>query len=451
MSDLLDQANRVLQDRRAAEHLEVYVSRALETEITAYQGSVEKLTSATSSGFGVRVLRDGPGGARVGTAWAGTLDDYSVREALREARDNVRFASPDEFVGFASPDGVESVNLSLRDEAVQAKRLEEKISLAIELERKARVGDTRIRQVNSATYADYDIESAVVSSLGIRASHTRSGAHLSVQVIASDGTDDQTGWGLSARRSPNDLDSSEAADDAITRATRMLGALKPSSMRCSVVFGARSASTLLSVIAGALSGDAVVRGRSFFVDRVGEKVASPLLTLLDDPTDQHHFSASSFDAEGLACRRNVLIDKGELKGFVYDSNAARRASTLSTGSALRAGVGGSPFAGCRAVQLSPGEQSLEAILRDVNEGVYVESLMGVHSGVNSVSGDFSVGVTGFMIRGGQLAEPIREVTVASTLQRMLLDLSHVGSEVEWLPGVATGHVLAISSLAVSGS
>jgi PmbA protein len=103
------------------------------------------------------------------------------------------------------------------------------------------------------------------------------------------------------------------------------------------------------------------------------------------------------------------------------------------------------------VQLRPGEQSLEAILRDVKEGLYVESLMGVHSGVNSVSGDFSVGVTGFMIRGGQLAEPIREVTVASTLQRMLLDLSHVGSEVEWLPGVATGHVLAISSLAVSGS
>jgi PmbA protein len=173
--------------------------------------------------------------------------------------------------------------------------------------------------------------------------------------------------------------------------------------------------------------------------------------LLDDPTDPRHFAASSHDGEGLACRRNVLINQGRLQAFVFDTYSARRAGTSSTGSALRGGIAGSPSAGCRALQLAPGEEGQAAILRNVGFGVFVQSLMGVHSGVNPISGDFSVGVTGHMIRDGQLAEPVRELTVASTLQRMLLDLSHVGNDVEWLPGSAAGQTLAIEGIAVSGS
>jgi PmbA protein len=158
-----------------------------------------------------------------------------------------------------------------------------------------------------------------------------------------------------------------------------------------------------------------------------------------------------YDAEGLACRRNVLIERGELKGFVYDTVSARRAGTVSTGSAVRGGIAGSPSAGCRALQLAPGEVDQAEILRRVGNGVFVESLIGVHSGVNPVSGDFSVGVTGLMIRDGQLAEPVREITVASTLQRMLLDVVHVGSDLEWLPGPAAGQSVAIDNIAISGT
>lgn len=451
MSELLALAEKILESAKGAEEIEIYLARGVDTDVQAYQGEIEELSSAMSSGIGIRVLRDGAAGAQVGTAWAGSLEESAIADALREARDNVRFATEDEFVAFARPDGVAPASLTLTDESLASTPLDEKIAMALELERIVRSGDPRIRQVDSANYSDYIAEAAIVSTTGVRATYARSGAYVSVEAIATDGSGDQTGWGLSAGRAPRELDIHEAANDAVTRATRMLGAVKPASMKCTAVFDPRSAATLLAIIGGSLSGEAVVRGRSFFANRIGEDVASSLFTLLDDPTDPRHFSASVFDGEGLACRRNVMIERGQLKSFVYDTVSARRAGTTSTGSAVRGGIAGSPSAGCRALALLPGAMDQAEIFSRVGDGIYVESLTGVHSGVNPVSGDFSVGVTGLMIRGGQLAEPIREITVASTLQRMLLDVVYVGNDVEWLPGSAAGQSLAIEGIAVSGS
>jgi PmbA protein len=451
VSELLGEAERILQSANGAEEIEIYLSRGVDTEVRAFQGEIEQLSTASSAGIGVRVLVDGEAGARVGTAWAGSLDPEAIDDALRAARDNVRFATEDEFVAFARPDGVAPATLQLTDPTVTSTPLDEKIAMAIELEHMVRSGDPRIRQVESSNYSDYVAEAAIASTLGVRATYARSGAYVSVEAIASDGTGDRTGWGLSAGRAPGELDVHKAANDALTRAIRMLGAVKPASMKCTAVFDPRSAAALFAIIGGSLSGEAVVRGRSFFANRMGEEVASPLFTLLDDPTDPRHFSASTFDGEGLACRRNVMIEKGQLKAFVYDTVSARRAGTSSTGSAVRGGIAGSPSAGCRALQLLPGAFNQAEIFARVGNGIFVESLTGVHSGVNPISGDFSVGITGLMIRDGQLCEPVREITVASTLQRMLLDVEYVGDDVEWLPGSAAGQSLAISGIAVSGS
>jgi PmbA protein len=217
-----------------------------------------------------------------------------------------------------------------------------------------------------------------------------------------------------------------------------------------VVFDPRVVSTLLSVMASALSGEAVVKGRSFFAGRIGESVANPAVTLVDDPTDSRAFSASAYDGEGLACRRNVLIADGMLRMFVFDTVSARRAKMQSTGSAVRGGFAGTPSAGCRALVLQPGTKGAEEILASVGDGIYVQSVTGIHSGVNTVSGDFSVGAEGLMIRAGALAEPIREVTVASTLQRMLQSIVEIGGDLRWLPGAAAGQTLAIADMQLSG-
>lgn len=451
MDDLLAIAQAVVDQASAGEEIEVYVARGHETQVRAFDGEVESFSSSDSSGVGIRVLIDGGGeGKRAGFAWAGSLDQSVIATVLDNARDNAIYATSDPYISLAHPDGVEATSLELWDPSFETFSIDAKVALAIDLERQVRDSDVRIRQVSSADYGDDQVEVALASTMGIAGYSHRTSAFLSVSAIAGKGTDSQTGTGFSVGRGPACLDPDHAARDAVLRSTRMLGASRTNSKRCVAVFDSRAVSTLLGVISSAFSGEAVVKGRSFFADRIGECVATSGVTLVDDPTDPRAFSAASRDGEGLACRRNVLVDDGVLQGFLYDTVSGNRAGTASTGSALRGGFATTPTAGCRALVLQPGTLSQDEILGLVGEGIYIQSMTGVHSGVNVVSGDFSVGVEGLMVRDGVLAEPVREITVASTLQRMLQEILYIGSDLEWLPGVAAGQTLAIADMQISG-
>ena len=446
--NLLDLADRVAAWARTGEDVEVYVARGDETEIRAYDGEVESLTSATSAGIGVRVVVD----HKLGFAWAGSLHESVLAETLDEARDNATFATPDDHVQLAAPDGVVAVPFDLWDEALSTIPTSQKVALALALEAQARGADPRIRQVSSADYGDTSVEVALVSTTGIRSSNRKTQGFISVGVIAGDGNASQTGGGFDTARGFDGLDPAKVTADAVGRAVRMLGATKGPSGRSVVVFDRRAASTLLSVISTALSGEAVAKGRSFFAGRIGEQVGDTGLTLVDDPTNPLAYGAASYDAEGLACRRNELIGAGLLKGFLYDTVAGSRAGVASTGSAVRGGFAGTPGPGCRALALTPGPEGFDedGVLAAVGGGLFVQSMTGVHSGVNPISGDFSVGAEGLMIRDGKLAEPVREITVASTLQRILHSLVAVGADVEWLPGIAAGQTLAVGDMQISG-
>jgi len=450
MSDLTQIAARIINEAKDGESVEAYVSRGVDTDVAAYGGDVESLTQASSSGVGVRILLPSDEGFQVGFSWAGSLDDDAVRLALRQARENATFSSVDPYAGLAEPDGFPITKLALASPSFSTMTIDDKIALTLELERATIAADPRIKSVDHASYGDFRSETAIATTSGIATSDERTGAYLSVSALAGDDTETQSGYGLSVGRDPYDLDTAVAVGDAVERSTRLLGGTKPLSGRVTMVLDPRVSASVLGQVAAALSGDAVARGRSFFVDRIGEVVASPLVTLIDDPTDMRFFGASAVDAEGLACRRNVLINQGRLERFVYDSQAARRAGTQSTGSAVRGGFAGRSGAGCQALLLAPGELDLDALLAAVGEGIYVQSISGVHSGVSSVSGDFSVGAEGLIIRDGVLAEPFREATVASTLQRMLQNVSAVGSDLTWLPGLAAGLSVAISDVQLSG-
>lgn len=443
---LLEIADRVVAQASTGEQIEAFVSRGGDTEVRVYQGDVEHFVSAQAEGIGIRVISEG----RTGFAYAGTITDTAVAEVLAEARDNVRFGTVDEWAGLAEPDGVAVTDQQLWNDELAEYPTERKIELATELERLTAAADTRVR-IDDSNYADAFGEAAVASTTGIRQWGRENGCYVSVSTLADDGDETQTGFGFSVGRTPDVLDLGRAAVEAADRATRLLGAIKPTSRRTTVILDPFVTAQVLSIIASTLNGEAVVKGRSLFQDRLGDEVAPSFVHLVDDPTNPLAYTATDVDGEGLAARRNTLIEGGELRRFTHNSYSARRAGTVSTGNAVRGGFAGTPGVGALALQLLPGERTQAQLVESVDDGLLVQSVTGLHSGVNPISGDFSTGAAGLLISDGRLAEPVREFTIASTLQRLLLDIVEVGSDVDWLPMRAAGVSLVIRDVTMSGT
>jgi PmbA protein len=320
----------------------------------------------------------------------------------------------------------------------------------MELEKLTLAGDSRVR-VEAAEYADSFSEEAVATSTGIALYGRDSGCYLSVGTLADDGDETQSGYGYSVARDPSKLEPAKAAKDGVDRATRLLGATKPVSRRTTIILDPMVTASFLSIIGSTLNGESVLKGRSLFANRLGETVAPSFFTLVDDPTNPLAYTASEVDGEGLATRRNLLIDNGTLRTFVQSSYSGRRSGTASTGNATRGGYKGTPGCGCIALSVTPGTKSQAELVAGISDGVLIQNVQGLHSGVNSVSGDFSTGASGLNIVNGELGAPIREFTIASTLQRMLLDIVEIGADLEWLPSRAAGLSLVIEGVSVSGS
>lgn len=439
-------AQSIVNSAKPKESIEVIVSRSTSTEVIAYQGEVESLTQATEGGLGVRVIVDG----KVGFSSVSSLEEALVTRCLASARDNTAYSTYDPYATLAEPDGIVYPLMALLDPKIPEVPTEQKVSRALELEKMVLAKDKRITEVPQAQYSDFYGESVIASTNGILGRSESSYAIASAMTVARDGDDTHTGYGYSVSRYFDDVSLESAASDAVSRAIRLLGAKKTTSRSLTVVLEPRVASTLFALLSASLSAEAIQRKRSIFVGRHNEQVASEVIDIVDDPTDVRFQSAASFDAEGLASRPTHLIEKGILKNFLYDSYTANKDGIKSTANAVRAGFSGTPTPGPKSIALKPGMRSQEEIVENIKEGVLVQSLSGIHSGVNPVSGDFSVGAEGLIIRNGSLAEGVKEVTISSTLQKMLLDVVEVGNDTTFLPSVAAGNTVVIEKMNLSG-
>ncbi len=450
MSDeLAALARAVAEAAGAGEQVEAYVVRSRETEIKVFGGDVESLAVAEAAGIGVRVVVDG----RQGIASAGSLDPDVVQATLADARDNARYGAPDPAYGLATPDDVGDAVPAVLDlwrDDVLGTATEDKVALAVAVDRAVLAADARVRGVESTDYGDAALEMAMVASTGVTAGITRTSASVSSVAMAGDRDETQTGWGFAAGRGFADLDVDRVATMAAERSTRLLGATQPPTRRIPVVLDPMVTASVLSLVGSALSGEAVLKGRSMFAGRVGEAIAAAAVTMTDDPTRVEAFGASPVDGEGIPTRATTLVRDGRLLGFLHNLYTARRSGAATTGSAVR-GYGSTPGVGARALYLRPGTRTAEEVLAAVPEALYVQSVSGLHSGTNPVSGDFSVGAEGLMVRDGALAEPVREITVSSTLPRMLLDVVEVGSDLTWLPGGTAGLTLLVADMTMAGA
>lgn len=446
LEDLLGAADRLVAGAAPGEEVEVMLGRGASTTVRAHGGEVESLTSAGSTGAGIRVVREG----RVGFAHCGSIDRDVLEDTLAEARDNCRFAEPDDANGLATDDGVAVTPQDMFEEAVVAFPVEDKVKLALEVERRVTTADPRVTTARTTTYGDGWGQVVLVSTAGMRRSSEHTSCSVGTQPLANADGETQVGWGSDAARRPAELDIDKVVADAVDRATKLLGATKPDSGRMSILLEPRLAVGLLGIAASMFSAEAVQKGRSPFADRLGEQVASQCVGLVDDPTRSESLGADEFDGEGLATRANPLIVGGRLDRFLYDSTTARRGGAASTASAVR-GLRSAPTPGPQVLVMEPGDRSHEELLAGIELGLAVESFAGLHSGVNPTSGDFSVGANGLMIRNGELAEPVQELTVASTLQRLLADVAEVASDFEWLPSGSGAASMRIDGVSISGA
>lgn len=425
---------------------EAWSEQITERNIRVYEGEVESLTDATSRGLGVRVITEGRSGYSFGTE----LTETGATEVARAAHEAAAVCDADPHAGLPEESGSAELP-DLASSELEGFTTQRKVELALEIERAAR-GTPGVSQVEETAYADAHRAVALVNSLGLRSSFASTSAWAYASAFAGEGSDLMTGIGVGIARDPSGLDAAGIGREAAERALALVGARQPASRRCPVVLDPFVAAAFVGIIGGMLSADAVQRGRSPFAGREGEEVAAQDLRLVDDGLHPLGLATAPFDGEGSPSRRTPLIEGGRLASFLYDARTARRARRATTASASRASYRSAPVVGAGNLVLEPGERDLGSLLAHAGEGLYVTDVVGLHSGVNPVSGTFSVGASGRLIRGGELAEPVREITVASDLESMLRAVDGVGRDGRWLPfgGSVLAPPLALREMVVSG-
>jgi PmbA protein len=408
---------------------EAYGQDERDVEIRVYDRAVESLTEAGSRGIGVRAFASE---GRSGYAFGTSLDEADLKTLAERAVELAQVSDPDEFAGLPEATGRGDVS-GLISPDFEDWNTARKVEFAIAVDHAARSFDERVSQVEQTIYADGRGRVTIANSNGFADSYEMTSAYAYSSAFAGTGDDLMTGLGLGIGRGPGELDSEAIGREAAESAVVMIGARRTESRKAPVVLDEFTAASFIGIASGALSGEAVLRGRSPFVDKEGEDVASAALTLVDDGLIEGGPSTAPFDGEGVAQRFTPLISGGQIENFLYDSRTAREAGKSTTGSARRGSYRGSPGPGASNVIVGAGDATLEQLFEQAGDGLYVTNVVGLHSGVNPVSGQFSVGASGIEIKDGKLAGPVREATIASDLITMLKGVQAVGSERRWIP------------------
>ena len=416
-------------------------------EVRVYREAVESLTDAGGRGLGLRVFVDG----RSGYAYGTDLSEDGLRALAESAHAGAAAADADEYAGLPDAFGDTPVD-GLYSGEIESWTTERKIELATAVDRAARAREG-VTQVEQTVYSDVRGRAAIANSRGFASAFEASSAWAYSSAFAGTGADLMTGLGVGLARDPAGLDPDAIGGEAADRALALVGARQPASRRCPVVLDSFVAASFAGFIGGMLSADAVQRGRSLFAGKLGEEVAAPQLRIADDPTDPGGLASAPFDAEGSPARRNALIEEGRLATYLYDARTARKDGRDTTASATRSSYRSPPSVGTSNLVIDAGEATLDELVGQAGDGLLVTDVAGLHSGVNPVSGTFSVGASGRLIEGGALGRPVREITIASDLVSMLKSVRAVGAEARWVPfgGSVKAVPLLLEEMSIGGS
>jgi PmbA protein len=432
--------------QRGADVAEASASSGWELTAKVRLGQPELVQEAGHRSVALRVMKD----RRVAITSSSDWTDAGLERCVDDALSLVELSERDEFAGPADPALLSKgpyPDLDLFDESLDRLGAESALELAERAESIALSRDARLTLSEGATWSRVSGWSALVLSSGFSAVRRGSFASLSVvPVVEDEGGKKRRGHYWTGSRHLAGLEPLERVGErAAERTLRQLGSRKVRSCQAPIVFDTDAARSLLSSFIGCTLGSAIWRRSSYLAEREGTVVASPLVTIIDDPLIVRGPGSRAFDGEGLAARRNVVVENGVLKTFLLDSYCGRKLDKASTASAARSGGGVGP--GTSNLLLQPGTQTPEELIASTGRGLFVTEMMGF--GFNAVTGDFSRGAAGFWIEDGKLAFPVSEITISSNLDQMLQNIDAVANDLVLKTSTACP-TLRVSQMTIAG-
>jgi PmbA protein len=448
MTDYLQLAQDVV--RRAAARgveAEAVVMNEQETLIQVDRGQVEQLSQSGSKGLGVRVID----GGRVGYAYTSDFGPASIEETWQAAVDLARVATPDEHRVLPEPQPIPDEDLEIWDPELPAVPTKDKIAFAKRVEQAALDYDPRVAMTNYCTYQDAIAHVYLANSRGFAGSYDRTVAVSYVVGIGRDEGGQTMAFGLSASNFYRDLNAEDIGREAGQRAVQILGGQPVETQIATVVLDPMVASEILSYLSLALTAEAMQRGRSFLIDKMGQEVGSDKVSLLDNGRLKRGLASAPFDGEGVPTSATRLIDEGVLQNVIYDTYTARKGGAASTGNAQRGSHRGLPRLAPSNFYLQPGTLSRDEIIASVDRGLYVTRVMQT-GGTDPITGDCSMGASGLWIENGQLVKPVTDITVATTLPDLLQNIVAVGKDLRVVPlfGAVGAPTIRVEGVTIGG-
>jgi PmbA protein len=414
--------------------------------VTVRMGEVEKVSQAGEKRLGLRLFF----GNSSASASTSDISQQSIEKLVDDTARMAKITAQDPHGGL--PDGAalarELPELDLLDESARSISVDERIQLALEAEKSALNYDPQITNSEGAEFSNQFGRVIYVSSEGFSGEYSGSTFGESVSPVASRNGSMQRDYWYASNRKFGRLESPRSIGvKAAQRALRRLGARKVKTCEVPVVFDPEMAGSLLRNLASALSGYALYKGASFLIGKLGTKIGSELLTIIDDGSIPGALGSRPFDGEGLPIRKKIVVERGELKSYLLDTYSGKKLGMPSTGNASRS-VGEPPGVAATNFYLAPGQNTSEEIINSVKSGLYVTEMIGF--GVNMVTGDYSRGAAGLWIENGEIAYPVEEITIAGNLKEMFQHIEAVGNDLE-LRGRIASPTIQISHMTVAGN
>jgi PmbA protein len=427
-----------------ADAAEVFLRSYSSTTIEVKEQTVDAFDRAKDIGAGLRVLV----GGRMGFAFTTDLSDNALKDLVRAAVTNAQSTEPDPLYSLPEKIAAGYHQSSIYDPELVSLTEKEKIERVMAMEREAFAVDPRIKRIRKAQGSFSASETLIMNTKGAGVSYRSTACSSSIEVVAEEKGESQAGSEFDVNRFYRRLEIEEVGRRAARRALDLLGAKHIDSVKAPVILEASVAQEFLGLMAGGFSAESVQKKRSLFIGKLDKEVASPVVTIFDDGLLEGGLGTAPCDDELVPMKKKTVIEKGRLALFLYNTYTANKDKTVSTGNGMRGGFKGIPGVGVTNLYLGPGKYPLEGLIASLDRGLLVTEVMGMHT-ANAISGDFSVGATGFWIEKGKKAYPVREITIAGNILDLMKHVDAVGSDTRFSGRIGCPS-LRIKELSIGG-